>query len=509
MRPILATESGLGKSKSTTGVSASEITGQSSQLQRQQVEARGTTGVPEPAKAGPRGVRGNAAESGKAGSEADRLGNTTNKTEQPRSELRGTLPNTSQSQGTEGHLRSTNRENLRAVVQRVTSIQRIRNCGSRPVEGASLVTVRWSPEQREIGGSSFSGLQSCESWACPTCAARLSIAHQADVHAVLNGAEKAGRQIAFLTLTMRHRAGQSLERLWNACSDGWKAVMDTPAWLHKVKGDRTVFGVEGWIRSTEVTQGANGWHVHLHIALILADGISDDGIQALGSRMFSRWQRKLASLKLTPDNVNGFKIDRAFDAEGIAAYVTKSGQALYGMSAELALSETKQAGKGSRTTWQILEALRAAEAASDVPAYERELALWLEWETTQHGRRRLSMSRGLRDKFYEPAESAVIETDTETGQQWFAIAGLPRDEWKSKFAKNVPLQHFIREELTRAKRLGHARGIWTELADSMGIDYYDPESDAPLEAKPLPITPEQRRAHAKAEARVLLRLKSA
>lgn len=506
MRNILATESGLGKS---TGVSASEITGQSTQLQRQQVGARGTTGVPEPAKAGPRGVRGNAAESGKAGSEADRLGNLTNKREHRRSQPRSTLPNTSQSQVDFGTDRSNSREYLRAVLQRVTSIQRIRNCGSRPVEMASQVTVCWSPDQRDIGGSSFTGLQQCESWACPTCAARLSIAHQADVHAVLSGADAEGKTIAFLTLTMRHRAGQSLDRLWDASGKGWDSVVRTPAWLHKVKGDAVQFGVEGWIRSTEVTQGANGWHVHLHVALILREGVSDNEIQALGSKMFARWQRKLSSLKLTPDNVNGFRIDRAFDAEGIAAYVTKSGQALYGMAAEMALSETKQAAKGSRTTWQILDALRAAEAASDVSAYERELALWLEWEKSQHGRRRLSMSRGLRDKFYLPAETASIETDSETGQAWYAIAGLPRDEWKMKFAKNVPLQHFIREELTRAKRLGHARGIWTELADAMGIDYYDPESDAPLEVKPLPITPEQRRAHAKAEARALLRLKSA
>lgn len=506
MRHRLPTESGLGKSRRSSGVSASKITGQSTQLQRQQAGTRGTTGVP---KAGPRGVRGSAAESGKAGSEANRLGNLTNKREQPRSQPRSTLPNTPKSQGDFGTDRSNSREYLRAVLQRVTSIHRIRRCGTRPVEGASLVTVRWSPDQRDIGGSSFSGLQSCQSWACPTCAARLSIAHQADVHAVLNGADAEGKTIAFLTLTMRHRAGQSLDRLWDASGKGWDSVVRTPAWLHKERGDAKQFGVEGWIRSTEVTQGANGWHVHLHVALILREGVSDNEIQALGSKMFARWQRKLSSLKLTPDNVNGFRIDRAFDAEGIAAYVTKSGQALYGMAAEMALSETKQAAKGSRTTWQILDALRAAEAASDVSAYERELALWLEWEKSQHGRRRLSMSRGLRDKFYLPAETASIETDSETGQSWYAIAGLPRDEWKMKFAKNVPLQHFIREELTRAKRLGHARGIWTELADAMGIDYYDPESDAPLEAKLLPITPEQRRAHAKAEARALLRLKSA
>lgn len=39
--------------------------------------------------------------------------------------------------------------------------------------------------------------------------------------------------------------------------------------------------MNGWIRSTEVTQGAHGWHVHLHVAVIVRESISDREIQAL------------------------------------------------------------------------------------------------------------------------------------------------------------------------------------------------------------------------------------
>lgn len=497
MAPRIATESGLGKPRSKTGVSHEESAGLSPLLR----EVSASAGVPWGGEAGaPYG--GARQRSGAEQAErSDALGNTTNKRDHPRSQPCGRTPNMSQSQGIQGAVQSTTRENLRSLLQRVTTIDRIRRCGTRPVEMASQVTVRWSPDQDRWGGSSFSGLQSCESWACPTCAARLSIAHQRDVLAVLTGATEAGKTVTFLTLTMKHRQGQSLERLWDACTDGWRAVTQGRGW----KTDQQAYGIEGWIRSTEVTQGKNGWHVHLHVAVIVRESASDREIQALGSSMFGRWQMKLGQLKLTPDDVHGFKIDRAFDAEGIAAYVTKSGQALYGMAAEMALSDTKQAGRSSRTTWQVLGALGAAEASGDVDGYTTELALWHEWEKTQHGRRRLAMSRGLRDKFYAPDDdSAVIEADAESVQDWFHIASLPRDEWKTKFAKNLPLQQFVREELTRAKRLGHARSIWVEIADGMAIDWVPAETDDPLVINPLPLTPEQRRAHAKAEARKLL-----
>lgn len=494
MDKIISTESGLGKSKAsgTRGVSESSLSpmGQSKQAMTPVVR---TDSAGDPVgwrSRGPMGVRGRDETGGKersaSGASAERLGNSTNKTAPAGQSDFGSVPNTSKSQGNELALTGQSREELRSTLQRITNLPRLRRCGTRPVQQSSVVTVRWSPEQRHLGGSSFSGLQSCESWACPTCAARLSIAHQLDVHAVLNGAVSAGHGVLLLTLTMKHRLGQSLESLWDAASDGWSAVMNTKHYRHPVTGDKAVYGIAGWIRSTEVTYGANGWHVHLHVALIVPRNISDDKIDALGGRLFSRWQTKLSKLGYTPDNRHGFKIDRSFSEEGIAAYVTKSGQALYGASAELSQSQTKFAGKKSRTTWQVLQDVAQAQENGDIEAYERNVAVWREWESVQAGRRRLAMSRRLRDQFYEVAESSAVEIDTETGMPWFHVASLPREEWKNRFAKNLPLQQFVREELTRAMRLSHARQIWVDLADAMGIAFIAAETDLPLEAKPLP-----------------------
>ena len=282
------------------------------------------------------------------------------------------------------------RHHRRAQLWKLSLLPRLRKCGK--VRLTPHVEVRYS----DGIGAGLAGLTTCGSvWACPVDSAKILAHRQDEVRAAVarhleDG--KPGRQIAMLTLTMRHRAGQPLATLWGALSTAWASVTSGRLW----QVEKAAHGVVGWLRVVELTHGRNGWHVHVH-ALLFLDSETPATRATLTTwrkSIVGRWSRALERKDLSPalDRAQDFHLVEG-DVEPLAGYFTKQTDDTVAESIALEFthtaSKTARAASGGRSPWSILD----GGLAGDVD----ELRLWHEFEKASRGRRQLTWSRGLRD----------------------------------------------------------------------------------------------------------------
>jgi hypothetical protein len=166
-------------------------------------------------------------------------------------------------------------------------------------------------------------------------------------------------------------------------SYAWQRVTSGSSWQQDCE---RFGGLLGWARAVEVTDGDNGWHVHLHILLCFREQVSADLARAaLGPRLFGRWQRALERKGFSASEEHGWDLRRAQLGDGdLADYFTK-------MAHEVTGGHRKEGRvRGGRTPMQVL--------ANALDTYEeRALTRWWEWESASDGRRQLTWSTGRRD----------------------------------------------------------------------------------------------------------------
>jgi hypothetical protein len=235
-------------------------------------------------------------------------------------------------------------------------------------------------------------------WACPVCAEKILMRRQEEVaRALATWTGLAGR-IGFVTLTMRHNRGQRLGDLWDALTSAWSSTTSGRPWRDLCAR----YGVEGWARVVEVTNGKHGWHVHAHVALFLPAGSTSADVEAIGARMFARWSAALVRRGLAAPIASKGGVDAqlwgASDGGRLSDYFTK-GDYLHQVDTrkaamELTRPDYKSGRGGNRTPFQILGDLIDQGDAHD-------LDLWEEWERSSKGRRMLTWSRGLRDRLVD------------------------------------------------------------------------------------------------------------
>ena len=151
-----------------------------------------------------------------------------------------------------------------------------------------------------------------------------------------------------VTLTIRHHDGQQLKDCWEAVSSGWQSVTSGKQWV----SDCAKYGLVGWVRTVEVTHGANGWHVHVHALLIWENQVDQEQAEFVGERMHRRWTRRVQK--------RGF--DSLRDSGGLdvrmATLKPGKGSGLHEyfvkLSHELTGGQAKLAKGGGRTPFQIL-----------------------------------------------------------------------------------------------------------------------------------------------------------
>jgi hypothetical protein len=166
------------------------------------------------------------------------------------------------------------------------------------------------------------------------------------------------------------------------------------------------------ISVVEVTHGVNGWHVHVHMLLLVAGSVGRASVQEMGAGLFGRWSDALVAAGLpAPSWEHGkdFRMLVGDPAKALGEYFTKSvytqgeSAVLRSGSMEVARGDFKDASHGNRTPFGILRGLVEACTTGDLGPHltpasvERDENLWHDWEAGSAGRRQIAWSAGLRE----------------------------------------------------------------------------------------------------------------
>lgn len=306
---------------------------------------------------------------------------------------------------------------VRRRLWELSSLPRVRACGRVTHAEESGPTLRTSGqgEQRRAG---FAGLVTCGSpWACPCCARKIGARRADEIREVVAAADAAGGMCGLITLTLRHNRGHRLADAWDALRYAWGCVTSGKAYQR----ERQQFGIEGWVAAVEVTRSdAHGWHPHLHVIVVLDGPMSHEMLAELGGRWFARWERALARREFS-----ALEFDGGLDVRTVAADSSGAlGRYLSKLALEVAGGTNKTARRrGSRTPFAILADGLSTGLADDIES-------WWEYEKASHGRRQVTFSRGLRERY----RLAVEESDEEIASEDMGgddLVALPIETWRA------------------------------------------------------------------------------
>jgi hypothetical protein len=265
---------------------------------------------------------------------------------------------------------------------------------------------------------------------------------------------------------MRHRTGQPLSMLWDAAGAGWQRAISGKTWVTV----QDASGVVGWVRVWEVTDGVNGWHVHVHFVMVLRAGAMAEDLDRAAVSMFGRWSKGLVASGLEAPRrvgqewhlVNG---DQA--AGELTEYLFKiaeqslSEQALsLGLELTHSMPGRSSAGHKTRPVWSLIEDfVETGEVAM--------LKRWGEWERASKGRRQVGMSRGLRARFAPSVKEMTDEqiASQEVGTVEDDLVRFTRVGW----GQMVRRPQLMAEALDAAEAGGML--ALRQLLDVHGIDY--------------------------------------
>lgn len=318
---------------------------------------------------------------------------------------------------------------------------RVRACGRCRQKGVDRVLVRASE-----AGLGLSGLQHCGMvWVCPVCSAAIWGERSFEIGAVASAHVATGGVILFVTLTTRHHKGDPLAGLMDFLRAGWRGFMDGRGG-HQL---RERLGLVGYIRATEITYGANGWHPHFHTALFLPAGTDLEAAEIEVRAGFARWSRAVvrAGGKVPLEQVQDVRAFGRDDSAALAEYLTKTliqpgkaGRQTQPASAGEAAASAARVGEHLGKELSQGSGKRARTFYGTVPARELlseasfgcadSLALWHEYEQATHRLRSLSWSRGLRALYGlgDERDDQTIVDDDRGGVAIMALteAGLTR-----------------------------------------------------------------------------------
>jgi len=325
--------------------------------------------------------------------------------------------------------RQAQRLRARGVLRSLTRHERVSTCGY------ALGEARL--RQAADGSAGMAGLETCASvWSCPCCSSKIAMHRTDEMESGIRHWSTAGGSFVMLTLTMQHRKGQSLRSLWDGLSGAWSALMHDGSYRRTIRR----LGVSGFHRTTEVTVGANGWHVHLHVVYFVTGKPRQvDSVEA-GSGIVGLWMRHVAAqgFSAVPDAQDWKILRGSGDAlASVAGYVHKgeyvdrvqSVKPVRSLAMEVTRGDLK-ASKGGRTPFGVLADIVASVEDSGEIA-EDDWALWSEWEEVSRGRRQQVWSRGMRERV-GLAESEL--SDDEAAAVELAgvdLVAIPAGAWRT------------------------------------------------------------------------------
>lgn len=359
----------------------------------------------------------------------------------------------------------------RAQIREYTKTKRLRACGYWPTskEGVDLHC------REDDNVAYYAGLQACGSpWICPVCAAKIRQKHADQIADAALAWINAGRSLYSMMLTVPHDRSMRLAELWDFIRGAFRSLLSGRFWK-SIKSD---FGLEGFVRSTEVTSGANGWHPHIHILLFFDEQISPASLEELSGLIYERWRSMAEGAGYRTPKRDLFSIAPVRSAESVCQYLAKSGffednpdfaviESPAGGKArrvglELARADLKDGRRAGRTPFQII-----ADFCANPAARAADLALWLEWEDESKGKRSVEWSR---DTIYRSDGSYTFQSFKKRfGIEEQTDEELAQDEVGGAYVRTVSTWEWT------ALRATDRVGRLLEIAESHGkggVEYY-------------------------------------
>jgi hypothetical protein len=263
---------------------------------------------------------------------------------------------------------------------------------------------------KQNGATFFGGLQTCGSvWSCPLCAAKISERRRIDLKEMMVGWKARGGRVYMMTQTFRHGPYDQLPDLLRKFRSACSKFFNRKVWRAWVKA----VGLWHWIKVLEVTHGANGWHVHMHMLLFVKPMLETK--EPRSEDLFSSWQSVCVSVGLgKPSREHGLVIT---DGAGAADYVSK-----WGLDLEMTKAHVKRGREGHRTPWDLL---RDFEQTGDCQSG----ALFKEFGSTFKGKRQLVCSRGMRADLGVEPEKTDQEIVQEQEENATLLGSFSDTEW--------------------------------------------------------------------------------
>jgi len=170
--------------------------------------------------------------------------------------------------------------------------------------------------------------------------------------------------------------------------------------LKAFKDAEREYGIDGWIAALEITDGANGWHPHLHVLFFHRDflaveyGDNTDLRAALHETFSYQINRHLGRQVHQVHGVDLVPVKTSGDDGVLARYLGKIQLEMTRQDLKTARSST------SRSPWQI--GLDAAETGD-----ARDTARWVQYLHATKGRNVVTRSQSLTELYGEPTDDEI------------------------------------------------------------------------------------------------------
>ncbi len=308
--------------------------------------------------------------------------------------------------------------------------------------GENGVDVEYSPV---TGRARYRKLQTCGSvWVCPVCALIVAERRAEEIRLALAALTAAGGSAAFATFTVSHGRGDSLERVLEGFLAAFRYLSSKPSY----KRLRARYGVVGYIRVLEVTNGRNGWHPHTHVLFCFERVLSEGDVERFADELYPLWQSACAREGLVMSRQYGLHVVPAYGT--VEAYLAKFGRSpKWDISREMAKGHVKSgrsvAGVVQLTPMQLLEAAHAGD--------DRCGRLFAEFAERFNGKAQIYWSPGLRARLL-PDDQAVSDAEVVAASDEAARIALEMTSPEWEAVKKVPHGRPRVLELVEAERGG-------------------------------------------------------
>jgi hypothetical protein len=156
-----------------------------------------------------------------------------------------------------------------------------------------------------------------------------------------------GFRVAHVVLTIRHTRGMPLSEVFEALSRAWRHMT-------KDRAFRPYWEGLGYARGVEITLGPNGWHPHIHVALVIPP---ERDPHALKEALWEAWSGAVLEVGWLPSDRAAYSyalVEDDTDVHEVGRYIAKASSG-WGIGAEVAGGARKDS-KGGLSPFTLLAA---------------------------------------------------------------------------------------------------------------------------------------------------------